>query len=103
MTSEDKQLFQAVLEINNTVSGLVTGVVAGSGIFVATLWLVVKGGPEVGPHLSLLNQFFPGYSVTYFGTIVGFIYGFVVGYLIGWSTAWLYNRFAHLRSRYRRV
>ena len=103
MTLEDKQLFQAALKIDNRVTGVVAGAVAGLGMFVATLWLVVKGGPHVGLHLALLNQFFPGYSVTYPGTIVGFIYGFVVGYLIGWSTAALYNWFVHLRSRYRRV
>jgi len=99
MPPEDKQLFQAVLGIDNRVSGVVVGLIVGSGIFVATLWLVLKGGPNVGQHLSLLNQFFPGYSVTYTGTILGFIYGFALGYLLGWSISWLYNRFAHIRSR----
>jgi hypothetical protein len=96
---ESERLLQAVVEINNRIMGLVLAVVSGIGLFAATLWLVVKGGPVVGPHLSLLAQFFPGYSVTYFGSVVGLVYGFIVGYVGGWSVAWLYNRFVDMRSR----
>jgi hypothetical protein len=96
---ELERLLQAVVEINNRILGLVLGVVSGTGLFATTLWLVVKGGPVVGPHLSLLAQFFPGYSVTYSGSVVGLVYGFIVGYVGGWSVAWLYNRFVSMRNR----
>ena len=96
---ESERLLQAVVEIKNRILGLVLGVVSGTGLFAETLWLVVKGGPVVGPHFSLLAQFFPGYSVTYFGSVVGLVYGFIVGYVGGWSVACLYNRFVNMRSR----
>jgi hypothetical protein len=99
MDREYERLLQTVLEINNRVLGLVMGVITGMSIFVATLFLVLKGGPIVGPHLSLLSQFFPGYSVTYFGSVVGLIYGSVLGYLAGWCIAWLYNRVVYFRNR----
>jgi hypothetical protein len=99
MDRENESLLETVLEINNRALGVVLGIIAGVVIFAATLWLVIKGGPVVGPHLSLLSQFFPGYSVTYFGSVVGFIYGLVVGYFVGWSIAWLYTRFVNLRNR----
>lgn len=49
-----------VLRLNATIQELVMGLMLGLAIFVATDWLVLKGGPVVGPHLSLLSQFFLG-------------------------------------------
>ncbi len=79
-------------------SGLVAGVLSGAGLFVATLWLVVKGGHPVGPHLALLGQFFIGYRVTAIGSLVGLAYGFATGFLAVFSGAALYNRIADLRE-----
>jgi hypothetical protein len=93
------RLLRTVLEINNRIFGLVLGIIVGLGISAATLWLVLKGGPSVGPHMALLGQFLPGYSVTYMGSVLGLIYGFVVGYIAGWSIGRLYNHFVYLRGR----
>jgi len=49
-----------VLRLNATIQELVMGLMLGLAIFVATDWLVLKGGPVVRPHLSLLSQFFLG-------------------------------------------
>jgi hypothetical protein len=81
------------------VLGLVLGIVLGLLIFGATNWLVVKGGPDVGPHLSLLSQFFIGYSVTFLGSLIGMGYGFVTGFLIGCFIGWLYNRVVVFRGK----
>ena len=54
--------------------------------------LVLKGGENVGQHLSLLAIYFPGYRVTFLGSIVGFIYGFVGGYALGRVIGGIYNR-----------
>ena len=99
MDREDDRLLRAALEINTKLLAFVIGFMAGACVFVATLWLVVKGGANVGSHLSLLSQFCPGYRVTYFGSIVGFVYGFIYGYVAGWCIAWLYNRFAYIHGR----
>jgi hypothetical protein len=80
------------------VQGVVTGVVAAAALFVATNWLLLKGGPVVGPHLALLGQFFPGYRVTFAGSLIGSGYALVVGFVVGWATARMYNWLADLRQ-----
>jgi hypothetical protein len=88
-----------VLRLNATVHGVVFGIVLGLLIFIATNWLVIKGGRVVGPNLSLLNQFFIGYSVTFLGSIIGFLYGFLTGFLVGFFVATLYNWIVDLRIK----
>ncbi len=79
------------LRLNAAVQGIVTGLVAGLAVFIATNWLVLKGGDVVGAHLALLGQFFIGYRVTFFGSLMGFGYAFVVGYGVGYLVARIYN------------
>lgn len=99
--SEDERLARAVLRLNGTVMGLAFGVAGGLAIFIATNWLVVKGGDPVGPHLGLLSQFFLGYSVTFAGSFIGMAYGFASGYLAGWLVARVYNGVVLLKRGYR--
>jgi hypothetical protein len=97
--TSDQRLASAVLRLNGTVLGLALGTVGGGIIFVATNWLVLKGGDVVGPHLGLLAQFFWGYSVTFPGSIVGMFYGFIVGFVGGWLAAWVYNGVVFFRQK----
>jgi hypothetical protein len=62
------------------------------GLFIATNVLVLRGGEHVGAHLGLLAVYFPGYRVTFLGSLLGFVYAFVVGYGIGRTIGALYNR-----------
>jgi len=71
--------------------GVATGTVAGLLLALATLFLVIKGGPVVGPNLGLLGQFLPGYTVTGTGSLLGLFYGLTVGFLAGWGFALLRN------------
>src|ERR1700756_3246443 len=94
----DAILLTRLLRLNATLQGLVTGVVVGLVIFVATNWLILKGattGPEgqlvLGPHLSLLGQYFIGYQVTFLGSLVGFAYGFISGFGSGYLISTMYN------------
>jgi hypothetical protein len=75
------------------------GLLLGLAIFITTNWLVLKGGPVVGPHLSLLGQFFIGYRVTFLGSFVGFGYGLVSGFVAGYFLATVYNAIAARRER----
>ena len=70
------------------------GLLLGSGLFLATMFLVIRGGSNVGQRLGLLRIFFPGYSVTVLGAFVGFIYAFVLGYGLGRIIGSVYNRLA---------
>lgn len=96
---EEQLLKRAVLRLNGHILGFVIGVIGALAIFAATNWLVFKGGDEVGPHLSLLGQFFLGYSVTFAGSFIGAIYGFITGYLSGLLIGWVYNAVIFLKSR----
>ena len=96
--AEDDKLFTGVLWLNARVAGLVLGLLFGLGIFVATNWLVIKGGDRVGPHLQLLSQYFIGYRVTFFGSLIGAAYGFAVGTLSGAMIGWIYNKIAAFRN-----
>jgi ABC-type dipeptide/oligopeptide/nickel transport system permease subunit len=93
---EDK-LFSGVLWLNTKVFGLSLGLLFGLCIFIATNWLVLKGGRNVGQHLRLLSQYFIGYRVTFLGSIIGFAYGFAVGTISGASIGWIYNKIVVFR------
>ncbi|MER3446066.1 MAG: hypothetical protein C4291_04165 [Candidatus Dadabacteria bacterium] len=102
---EEQKLLSAVVRLNAKVLGLILGILFGLAIFIATNWLVIKGGyvtPSgdyvVGPHLRLLSQFFIGYRVTFFGSVIGFLYGFAVGTFGGALIGWIYNKVVDLRK-----
>jgi hypothetical protein len=102
----DEIVLTRLLRLNATVQGLVTGIVVGLVIFVATNWLLLKGGttgpqgePVVGPHLALLGQYFIGYRVTFLGSLIGFGYGFVFGFAGGYLISMMYNWLVERKER----
>jgi hypothetical protein len=93
LTPQEEQLLRKVLaRASEQGWGMALGTLCGLGLFVATIWLVVKGGPDTGAHLGLLGIYFPGYSVTTLGAVIGFVYAFVGGYAVGRTVATIYNR-----------
>jgi hypothetical protein len=101
----EEKLYSGILRLNSQILGLILGLLFGLFIFIATNWLVIKGGTVnargqyvVGPHLQLLSQFFIGYSVSFVGSIIGFAYGFAIGTLSGALVGWIYNKFVDLRN-----
>ncbi len=98
LKKEDEKFFDGVLWLNSEILGLCLGLLFGLGIFVATNWLLIKGGENVGAHLKLLGQFFIGYRVSFLGSIIGFAYGFAVGTFSGALIGWIYNKFVDFRN-----
>lgn len=101
----DQKLFCGVLLFNAKTLGLIFGLLFGLVIFIATNWLVIKGGHinasgeyVVGPHLQLLSQFFIGYRVSFLGSIIGFGYGFAIGTFAGALFAGIYNKIVEFRN-----
>jgi hypothetical protein len=94
MYPNEEQLERAVILLNGKLLGIVLGFLFGSGLFLATNFLLIKGGPHVGAHLGLLSNFFPGYRVTFLGSIVGFCYMFILGMLMGTVLGAVYNKIA---------
>lgn len=94
MDVQQQAVKSAVLRINDRAWGISTGLLLGLGLFLATNALVLRGGPNVGQHLQLLRVYFPGYSVSFVGSLIGFVYCFVLGYGLGRVIGWVYNRVA---------
>jgi len=92
-------LERAVLKLNANILGIVLGIITGLAIFIATNFLILKGGPVIGPHLALLRAFFPYYSVTFLGSIIGFFWGLISGYIVGFVIASIYNLVIKLKSK----
>ncbi len=94
---EDLALARAIARLRAGVMAAVFGLTGGTGLWLATAWLVIRGGQNVGQHLSLLRFYFPGYTVTWGGAFVGFFYGALTGAIAGFLLAWIYNRLADWR------
>ena len=92
--SEEELIRRAVARLRAGIMAIVFGMVCGTGLWLATAWLLIRGGANVGQHLGLLRNYFPGYSVTWPGSFVGFFYAALIGAAAGWSLGWIYNRIA---------
>jgi hypothetical protein len=95
---ETEQIARAVLRLNVKILGFSLALLLGLAVFIATNWLIIKGGEPVGPHLQLLSQYFIGYSVTFGGSLIGFVYGAVLGGIFGVLLGWIYNGVVMLKK-----
>jgi hypothetical protein len=101
--SENGKRLEHVIEIrvrrmNALAIGISVGLVLGLGLFAATNLLILKGGEHVGFHLKLLNEYLPGYRVTFLGSLLGFAYLFVIGLAATYLGASVYNKVAGYRE-----
>jgi hypothetical protein len=102
----EKMVLTRVMRLSLVVNGITIGLLLGLLIFAATIFLVLKGGPVVGPHLSpvvgphlsLLGRFLPGYTVTVVGSFIGLGYGLILGFILGVFIAFVYNRMVDYRE-----
>ena len=92
MPEDKEELRKAILRLNARAWGITVGLLMGGGLFLGTNFLIIRGGENVGQHLGLLSIYFPGYRVTFVGSLLGFMYQFVIGYGIGHMIGALYNR-----------
>jgi hypothetical protein len=97
--SELCEVNQAVVRLQTGILAVVCALLGGVGLYVMTAWLLIKGGPQVGAHLQLLEHYFIGYSVTWQGSLVGLFYGALVGGAVGWSIGTIYNGIVAIRQR----
>jgi hypothetical protein len=97
MASADVRI--RILRLDAVPQAISTGVLLGVGIFLATNWLVLKGGSVVGPNLALLAQFCPGYRVTFVGSLIGFAYGLLSGAVAGFTVSRFYNYLVEVAER----
>jgi hypothetical protein len=83
-------LLLAFAPIHRRALGIAAGVVLGGFLSMLTSVAVLRGG-EAANALSLLSQFFWGYSVSWSGVLVVFLWGFGLGFIAGWSMALFRN------------
>lgn len=97
LSTTERTLLTSLVRLNMAIMGAITGLFTGALLWLATAVLLLRGGPEVGKHLSLLGVFLPGYEVSWTGAWIGLIWGAVLG---GISGAILYASYAAtLRDR----
>ena len=89
--SEDKVIEVAFAKIDPLAFGIAVGVVSGIVIFMASAILLLRGGPVVGPTLSLLGNYLFGFEVTWVGAVMGLLEGGVLGFAVGALAAGLRN------------
>ncbi|HXF05850.1 MAG TPA: hypothetical protein VNM72_10610 [Blastocatellia bacterium] len=85
------------MRLNIKAFAVATGLLWGLVILLLTVFLAWR--ESGGEHLSRLGLLYPGYAVTYGGSIIGFLWSFVYGAIGGAFFAWLYNRMAGNRYR----
>ena len=90
---EDERIVDGYLvKMQGNAWGIAFGALFGLGLFILTNILVLKGGEDMGRHLGLLCNYFPGFGGEFFpGSFVGAGYGFLVGYVTGRVLCGVYN------------
>jgi len=94
-----RALEQAFARYDPVALGAALGTIIGAGLFLATAILLIKGGPTVGGHLSLLGHFFLGYDVSWQGAALVLVEGGIFGFIFGYVLARAINGTIELHKR----
>lgn len=89
---------RAVLRLHGPALGLALGTVGALGLVATTNWLVLRGTAAQSVHARLLAQVFPGYSVTFTGSLVGAAELFALVFAFCVVFARIYNAIVDLRQ-----
>ena len=68
------------MELSKKGLGLAFGVLWAICVFLATIYVLLKGG---GHTIVLLQQFYWGYAISWGGAFLGLFYGFIYGFIFG--------------------
>jgi len=89
---DDSVIEAAFARLDPLALGVAVGLVGAVGLMFATAILLIKGGPHVGPNLSLLGYYLPGFEETWTGMALGCLEAGLAGFGLGYLGAWLRNR-----------
>ncbi|HEU4565821.1 MAG TPA: hypothetical protein VFS05_14270 [Gemmatimonadaceae bacterium] len=84
------RLALAFAPIHKRALGVAIGTASGLLLFVITAVAMLRPPSEVS-FLSLLAEYFYGYTVSWPGAAVALIWGFAVGFVAGWFIAFCRN------------
>jgi protoporphyrinogen oxidase len=88
---QDEVIEAAFARLDPFALGAAIGCVTAVGLMLSTAVLLVRGGEHVGRTLSLLNNYIPGFEVTWTGAMVGGVEAGVMGFGLGYFGARLRN------------
>jgi protoporphyrinogen oxidase len=88
--SAERVIQRAFARLDPVALGAAFAVVAGVGLFLATVLMLLKHGAPVA-ELSLLGQYLLGFKVTWKGAVVGLLEAGAGGFALGYATARLRN------------
>ena len=80
----------AFAPLHKAAFGVATGVAGALGMMVVTIYVLIVPRAADFP-LSLLSNYFAGYSVSWPGVLVGAGWGFLVAFVAGWFVAFCRN------------
>ena len=86
----DRAVLKTLARMDKLAFATAIGTVCGLSVLIATLWLLVRNPPPAF-NLTLLAQYFFGYTLSIKGALIGFAYSFFWGFLFGWMFAYLRN------------
>ncbi len=92
LSSQDKTealLARSFARFDTVALGVGCGAALGLFLFLITARVVLSGAVIV--NLGLLANYFPGYEISWLGSLEGLLYGFGVGFVGGWLFAFLHN------------
>ncbi len=76
--------------VDKRAFGAAVGAAAGLFLFLATA-LVLVASPDNSHGLTLLGEYFAGYSISWPGALLGLAWGVAVGFCAGWFVAFTRN------------
>jgi hypothetical protein len=88
---EDDLIEAVFARLDPLALGVAVGWVKGLVLFLATAILLLKGGEHVGHTLSLLENYVPGFEVTWIGAAIGCVEVGLMGFALGYFGACLRN------------
>lgn len=97
LSAEEEQVLQDAVSLNTRIAAVSAGVVFGLLIFLVTLVLRLRLGPDIESAANIPALLMPGYRVSYSGALIGMVWGFIYGAVSG---AVMYATYARtLRGR----
>lgn len=76
--------------LNPLKLGISGGIVWGFCMFICTILALYTGYST--QFLNLMSDIYPGYMISWWGTIVGLVYGFLDAFVGLFILAWIYNK-----------
>ncbi|MEM2125316.1 MAG: NAD(P)/FAD-dependent oxidoreductase [Candidatus Methanosuratincola sp.] len=102
-TKEEEKLKETFTRIFPRIDplafGFSAGTIAGVLLFVSTIFLTILNGHSGDFSLQLLENYLPGYHVSFKGSIIGMLYLFFGGFVIGTGSAYMRNLMVYIGAR----